>query len=189
VFDADVAVADSKLASSNILGTFRVRSVPAGAPVPVQVRVPGYLPYSTMIAAERDTTLRIDLIIDPVSQRMLAAQVERLRKRSQGVNARLELWNGDALARAQGQTLSDYMQQRHLGKPACFFVDDANRTAWLPDVLTSYLINELDRIEAYDRGLMLRVYTRRYIAKQSNAKALPSIVYMRMGLASRPVCM
>ena len=189
VFDADVAIADSKFGSSNIAGNFKVRSVPASVPVRVLVRAPGYLPYSTSLTAERDTTLRIQLDLDPIGQRMLAEQVERLRKRSQGVNARLTHWNRDALAVTPRELLGDFLKHHLVSGPVCFFVDDVDRSSWLPEIIGSYTTEELDRIEAYDRGLMLRIYTRRYIAKQSNSKKLPSIVYMRVGRGSKPVCM
>jgi hypothetical protein len=188
VFDADVAIAGSKFGSSNIAGNFKVRSVPASVSVRVSVRGPGYLPYSTTITAERDTTLRIQLEIDPIGQRLLAEQMERLRKRSQGVNARLTQWNRDRLAITPREMLGDFLKHHFVQGVTCFFVDDMDRSSWLPDVLASFVVDELDRIEVYDRGLMLRIYTRRYIAKQSNNKKLPSIVYMRIG-RGKPVCM
>jgi hypothetical protein len=166
-----------------------VRGAPAGVPVVVRASAPGFLPYAATITADRDTTLRIELAIDPIGQRMLAEQVERLRKRSNGVNARLETWNRAALARSLGWTLADYLKMHNLvGRPACLFTDDVEKTSWLPEVLSSYMIDEIDRIEAYDRGLMLRIYTRRYIAKQSSRKNLPGITYVRFG-RGRPVCM
>jgi hypothetical protein len=163
--------------------------VPASVPVRVSVRTPGYLPYSTSITAERDTTLRIQLEIDPIGQRMLAEQLEGFRKRSQGINARLTNWNRDALGATPREMLGDFLKHHLVSGPICFFVDDVDRSSWLPEVVGTYTTDELDRIEVYDRGLMLRIYTRRYIAKQSNNKKLPSIVYMRNGVRSKPVCM
>jgi len=186
VFDADVTIA-ARSAASNLLGNFKVTRVPANVPAPLTIRAPGYEPFAMTITADRDTSLRIELKIDSVGLRMLAAQVGRLEKRSRGVNASLRQFNGDALAYAKGQALDEFLKHNMFQRAVyCFFVDDIERTGALPDILSSFLVEELDRIEVYDRGLMLRVYTRRYIAKQSNNKPLARIIYINLGA---PKCM
>ena len=50
------------------------------------------------------------------------------------------------------------------------------------------MAGEVERIEIYDRGGMIRVYTRSFLVSLMG-RELPPIIYMKIGLEShRPVC-
>src|SRR5262249_14911085 len=146
IFDADVTIA-ARAGSSNLLGNFKFTRVPANVPAPLSVRAPGYEPFAMTISADRDTTLRVELKIDSVGLRMLAAQVGRLETRSRGVNASLRQFNSDVLTYAKGQALDEFLKHNMFQRAVyCFFADDIDQTGALPEILGSFLVEELGRI-------------------------------------------
>lgn len=190
VLRARVTVDGTRSANTNMIGSFRVRQVPAGPTLPLVVRAIGYMPHEQAIEVGRDTTLRVDLQPDPVGQRMLAAQVERLSRRARGVPHRLDQWNRGELGRTPGMTIADLIRQRLGGntRPAtCLFIDDVDRSSVMTGLLNHHLVDEFERVEVLDRGSMVRLYTREHLAWMTGTEALPPIVLVKFGSRSAPL--
>lgn len=188
VVDAEVLVGTLKPHYTNINGTFKVERTPANSPQRVEVRALGYLPEVLSVSADRDTTISITLEEDPLARRFIAEVVEKLEVRSRGVNASRLQYDPANLEYYRGYTLAEFLRIKGLRQsPPCFFVDDVQWAGPSRELVDSYFVEELQRVEVYDRGLMVRIYTARYLQKNIGSKEkLRSIVYMRAG---RLVCM
>lgn len=150
---------------TNVIGSFRIRRLPASTPIVVGVEAFGYLPQTIQLVAPEDTTLRFELEVDPIGQRMIDAQVERIVKRSDAVPHARSAITRDELVRRSPWSAYDIIKARlgpRFNRIACLFIDDIQRRNGTEE-LYSYLPEELERIEIIDNGVMVRLYTRRQI--------------------------
>jgi hypothetical protein len=179
-----------------VSGYFRVEGVPVGRAMTVLVESAGFLPARIALITESDTTLAVALEPDPVGLRILAQQVEKLEARSLGVPFRRETMGPEEMEQYPGWTAFDIVDSRLrvLGRRAtglspqsahpCLFIDDVQRS--YASFLYGLSAGEVERIEIYDGGGMIRVYTQRYLWTLMG-KEPPTLVYMKIGLMG-PTC-
>lgn len=179
-----------------VSGYFRVEGVPVGRAMTVLVESAGFLPARIALITDSDTTLAVALEPDPVGLRILAQQVEKLEARSLGVPFRRETVGREELERYPGWTAFDIVDSRlrTLGRRAtglnpqdmhaCLFIDDVQRR--YASFLYGLSAGEVERIEIYDGGGMIRVYTQRYLWTLMGRQP-PTLVYMKIGLMG-PTC-
>ena len=68
----------------------------------------------------------------------------------------------------------------------CVFVDET-KYPWV-EILESYKAREVERIEIYGGGAMIRVYTQEFVARHfGRADELPRIIYVKPSMG-KPVC-
>lgn len=159
---------------ANVIGSFRIRRIPAGSPIRVAVEAFGYLPYATELTAHGDTTVRVELAVDPIGQRMIDAQVEKLVTRSNAVPHPRSAITRQELVRRSPWSAYDILKARlgpRFNRIACLFIDDIQRRNGTEE-LYGYLPEELERIEIIDNGVMVRLYTRRQIQEQVRGRVV-----------------
>ena len=173
--------------SSNLAGSFKVTRVPRNSPVTVEVGAVAFLPVTLTITADRDTTIRVGLAPDPVGQAMLDEAVRRIEVRSRAVPFTRDQWSRDQLTQFP-RTIEDLLLQRYGRRinPSCIFVNDNDMSMAGSPLLQTYYTDELERVEVFNRGTMVRLYTRRFVAKQGESVRLRPILLV-MGM-SRPMC-
>jgi hypothetical protein len=150
---------------TNSGGRFRLRDVPAGVPVLIQIRAFGYYPLDSTIVAEQDTSLVFELAVDTLAQRMIDVEVARLEQRARPFRtAIMPAITRDQLLRSRG-TVLDLLQTRYsinLDRVRCIVIDERQKYNGLAEFAV-ILPEEVERIEVLERGAMLRVYTRDFI--------------------------
>lgn len=177
-----------------ISGDFTLENVPAGHPITLVVEAMEYLPARLSLVPEGDTTLAIPLQADPVALRMVQQQVQRLQRRAQAVPAPLTALNREDLERhvywnaldAIRRATSAKLPTRSIeiwGRRGCYFLDDSKVTL---DVFQGLASEQIERIEVFGRGRMIRVYTRRYVHRLMRQGRLTGTGYIT-GLG-RAVC-
>ncbi len=182
-----------------ISGRFTVKKVPIGRAVTVLVEAVEYLPARIALITEADTSLTIGLEHDSVGIRLLAQKVQALEARSNSIPYRRRDIDKEEMVRYAGWTIHEIVQRqlsmmsfgrsgrnraRMPDEPQCLFIDDRQQMHFA--FLWGLSAGEVERVEIYDRGGMIRVYTKRFVVGLG-AKQLPSILYMKVGL-QRPVC-
>jgi hypothetical protein len=173
--DADVMLG-TRESATNGSGFFRFRDVAAGAPADIIIHGPGYLPATVSVDAMQDTTLRVMLEPDPVAQRMIAAQVQRLNRRSAASPGAVRRYAREDLLRHGAASLAEAL--RLLGGPpstrraapsGCIIIDER---PW-PNgahILNSYTPEEIERVEYV--GGILRVYTFSFVRRTLAGKRM-----------------
>jgi len=197
VLHAQVTVLPGFPTTGAISGFFTIHNVPGGRAVTVLVESVGYLPARIALITEADTTLTVELEPDPVGLRMLANQVEKLEVRSRGIPFPRRVFGQEELGRYPGWPVHDIVdtQLALFGRRAlrlsnrsthpCLFVDDVQlmHSAFLWGLMAG----EVERVEIYDRGRMIRVYTKRFLVRTLGKEPGP-IVYMKIGVGGVPIC-
>jgi Carboxypeptidase regulatory-like domain len=168
LIDVEVLSSVNRSTNTNAAGRFKLTRIPAELPVALQFRGFGYLPFDTVVAAAEDTTLTFELEQDPLVQRMISVQVERLDNRSRPYRtAIMPVLDREDLLRNINMSVLDLLTFKYsffLRRVACILIDDQQSYNGLEE-LALFLPDELERIEVLERGAMLRIYTRDYIAK------------------------
>lgn len=166
-------------------GFFRIKELPRGQSTPVVVEAYRYLPARIAIITDQDTTLTIGLEPDSIGIRLFAGAVHRLEIRSRAVGSpvlSLVTLARDHIERSAHFSVYDMIKSR-IGRDfstSCLFIDEV-RTYWM-EVLDSYQIGEIERIEVFGRGAMVRVYTQQFVASNLiGAQDLPPVVYVGAG--------
>lgn len=187
VLVAQVTVSPGFATRGAISGRFTVRNVPAGRAVSVLVEAIEYLPARIALITESDTTLTVRLEPDSVGIRMVRAEVAKLDARSEAVSLSRRVIERETLEQTPDWDVKDVVRTRFLGHDPsgpCIFIDDVRRNA---DFLLGLLSGEVERIEVFRRGAMIRVYTKRFVARMMGKDApLPTIFYRDTMLG--PVC-
>ncbi|MGH7460074.1 MAG: hypothetical protein ACREMA_03475, partial [Longimicrobiales bacterium] len=181
--------ASAKRGSTNLAGSFKIKDLPANAPILVRVEAVGYNPVQLQIAPQRDTTLRFRLTDDSLGLRMLAVQVKRLVTRSSATPYARTQFDRARLAYSVAPSVGDFLRTNGFPTPRCLFIDDVERASQkdvIEAMLTTYVPDEFERIEVIDKGTMVRLYTRRYVAKLQSRDKLTAILLVKMG--SGPIC-
>ena len=160
---------------TNEHGRFDLDDVFEGVPLRIVIRAFGYLPLDTTFVPDDEERYAFDLVHDPLVERMIEVQVERLEDRAGDLLYQFRPALGrDDLSRYTGfGTLRTVLEAKYpahiLRMVACVIFDEQQiRT---PEerrfVLETAIPEELERIEFLEfpgpeRALMLRVYTRAF---------------------------
>lgn len=197
VFDARVSVLPGFPAVRAVRGGFTVRRVPVGRAATVIVESLGFLPARIALITESDTTLTVDLEPDPVGLRMLAAQVQKLEMRSRSVPYSRRVIDQENLDGYAGWSVLDIVnnQLARFGRRGarlttdsfhpCLFVDDVQQMHL--GLLWSLAGGDVARIEIYDRGGMIRIYTQRFLVRTLGREPT-TLVYIEEVGGLGPVC-
>jgi hypothetical protein len=160
------------------------------------VEAAAYLPARIALIPDADTTLIIELDPDPVGIRMLEIQLEKLETRSHSIPYSTRIIDRDELAAFSGWSVYEIAERqlfgmgrrgdprRSLEGAKCIFVDDVQ--LFHSGFLWGLWGGEVERIEIFDRGGMVRVYTKRYLLSQLGRDPSP-MIYNKTGLMG-PVC-
>ena len=206
VLYAQVTVEPGLSTIGALSGEFRIPKVPIGRAVTVRVEAVEYLPARIALITEADTSLTIELEHDSVGIRMIAQQERKLEVRSRGQPYRRRVLGKDRLALLPTWTMYEVvmrelkMSQRSWDRgsprartapgspPAldeqCLFIDDVQQMHFA--FLWGLWPGEVARVEIYDGGGMVRVYTKRYLVGLLGEDPGP-MVYIKGGLMG-PVC-
>lgn len=178
-------------------GRFSIPGIPRGQPVGLLVEALEYLPKRIEFVAAGDTALEVRLDTDSVAVRLIHQQVERLNRRSNTLPHSVDAINRDEIMRAGVPTAVELIRRRlppgtipshppysgSIGNRAiCVLLDDMPSSladvAYLPPGL-------IERVEIVGyRGRMIRVYTKRYVARLMRVGTLPPITYMDNGMGT-----
>ena len=175
--------------ASNI-GRFSFDTVSTG-PVTIVAAAVEHLPIQLQLDARRDTTLTIRLPIDSVAVRMMEVQAKRLSKRSQSTPLPVRQFGREDITREARGTVGELVDRLNLAPPrtlrarsvmsagdACVFLDDRKIAPGMMDGLYPELI---ERVEIYQRGAMIRIYSKRYVMSLAGQDLLRGIKYIRAG--------
>jgi len=169
-------------------GAFRVKDLPRGSSIPILVDAFKYLPVRIALITDRDTTLTIPMEADPVSVRFFEHTLNELEIRSRGVGlSRMQL-NRRYIQMLPSRSVYQLLKWRLRRNftSDCVFVDEIKFP--FAEVLESYQAGEVERIEIFGGGQMIRVYTQEFVARHfGRADELPPIVYVRPSMG-KPVC-
>jgi hypothetical protein len=194
VLYAQVAVEPGLSTTGALSGSFTLRGVPRGRAVTVLVQAVEYMPARIALITDADTTLTIELDPDPVGIRIVAEQVKKLHTRSNSIPFPRSVIDREDLIQYRGGTAYEITEARlrtvrysrnPLGltrggtTPQCIFIDDVQQLDL--GLFWSISAGELERIEIFDRGGMIRAYTKRYVVSLLGRPA-PPILYMKIGL-------
>ncbi len=190
---AQVTVSPGFPAVGAVSGEFAVHRVPKGEAVSVLVEAIEYLPARIALITEEDTTLSVELEPDPVGRQLIAQQVEKLEARSNAVPFLKDVIGRKDWAVAPNWSVYDFLRARLGGSATigCLVIDEVamNGLASLGPpgrrgdpgpaaFLQGLFAPEVERIEIYQRGGMVRVYTRRFVQAMLRGKRkLKPIVY------------
>ncbi len=182
VRDADVFTNQVPPIRTNGQGRFRLKDVWEGSPLAVSIAAFGYLPMDTILLPADGDRYVFDLAPDPVIERMIAHQIERINQRSRGrLSVLMRPLDREALLRSGGGSLREILKARysiHLRRLGCIVVDDQP----LPPFISGAMLDamnpvDIERVEVLFRGAMLRIYTRNFIRRMiSRPVQLPPIV-------------
>jgi hypothetical protein len=190
LLDVEVRVEPDHETYTNVAGRFKLEDIPAGPPLRFSVRAFGYLPIESVLSAFEDSTLIVHLEVDPVVQRMIQEQVDRVEARAHPfLTAVMPPMDREYLLRNRNGTAFDLIRHRYghfVRRIRCILIDDRQRYNG-PAELAHFLPEELERIEVLERGRMLRIYTRDYIRDRLGERGkLPMPVYVEY--AEPPYC-
>jgi hypothetical protein len=167
-------------------GRFTLENVPARRPITLVVEAMEYLPVRLSLVPEGDTTLAIPLQVDSVALRMVQQQVQRLEVRAKAMPVPLTALNREDLERHVWWNVLDVIRRATpaklptksieiWGRRSCYFLDDSNVTL---DVFQGLRPEQVERIEVFGRGSMIRVYTRRYVHRLMREGRLTNAGYI-----------
>lgn len=188
LLNAQVIVYPGARTVGALSGSFTLRNVARGGPISLRIEAIEYLPAHVDLIAERDTTLDIALAIDSVAVRMIARQVERIAVRARAIPLSIREMDRDDIRRSGATSLGETIVRR-LGladvneiPDGCLFYDDMHYR--IEDVV-HLPPEQIERIEIFGfRGSMIRVYSRKYVARLMRTSRLNPIMYMRAGLGT-----
>ena len=169
-------------------GAFRVKDLPRGHSIPIVVDALKYRSVRIALITERDTTLTIPMEADPVSIRLFQETLEDLEVRSRSVSLSRTQLNRRYIQMLPSRSVGALLQWHLRGgfNSDCLFVDEIKYP--YPEILESYKAAEVERIEIYGRGAMIRVYTQEFVARHfGRAHELPPITYIRPSM-QKAIC-
>jgi hypothetical protein len=174
---------------SNI-GNFSFKDVPVGQTTLVFEAIE-HVPIVVSFNATRDTVLNIKLPVDSVAVRMVATQSLRLAERARAVPYVTHAYDTDLIARERRSTIGElvdrmllapYNPRRRAGvntDDACVFYDDIKVA---PAMLDGMAPEAVQRVEIYQHGAMIRVYSKRYVLGLARESALRAVTYLPIGM-------
>ena len=177
VIDAETRLGTNRRTATNMNGNFKFSKVRVGQPVVVLVRAIGMMPADLQVDAEADTTLQFHLVPDPIGQGMLAQQVARLEKRTNGIGQSVQTIGRETLVRSN-ETMYDLVRRRlqaYRRGLQCLFIDERISGVGIEELML-FLPQQVERVEFIDRGKMVRVYARRYVEDMMLKRAHPMAI-------------
>jgi hypothetical protein len=181
---------EGRTVEASNLGDFRFDTAAAG-PVTIVAEAMEHLPVQVQLNPSRDTTIKIRMPIDSVAVRILGQQVTRLEKRSLANEFPVRSAGWEEIRREARSSVAE-MVDRMLIRPfdhrkrrqmaagdACVFFDDRKVA---PGMLYGIYPEIVQRIEIYDKGEMIRVYSKRYVLSLTNREQLQKVIYIKSGL-------
>ncbi|MCG6954641.1 MAG: carboxypeptidase-like regulatory domain-containing protein [Gemmatimonadetes bacterium] len=172
LMDADVRGTPDLEDDTDPLGRFDLGKVPTLKPLTVRVTSFGFLPVSVTFEPVRDTTLEFALRPDPIAQRMIDRQKERidarLESRRYGPTPVLDRDELVSKYRNHG-TILDVLKlrlgSRQFSRIACIIVDESRFNKWR---LQALWMDQIERVEIFEMStfahpLAVRIYTRDFI--------------------------
>jgi hypothetical protein len=182
--------ADSRFTTfTDGVGSFRIKNLPRGFSLPVLVDAFKYLPARIALIAEDDTTLTIELEPDSLAIKLFEATVQRLENRLDtrpryAKHLNTIALDRDHMDRTPSRSAYDVIVWRLSGREfsgECVFLDEVK--IYDKGRLDLYDAAEIERIEIYGKGTMVRVYTQSFIADNlGGSEAFPPIKYLPGGL-------
>ena len=164
-------------------GSFKIKDLPRGHSIPILVDAYKYLPARISLITERDTTLSIELEPDSLLIQLFAAAQDEFEIRSATVPLSLLVFNRNRLERTPSRSVYDVIRWR-IGRDfssQCLFIDEIKQ--FDTGILNSYNASEVERIEVYGRGRMIRVYTQWFVATNlGTTETFPQIYFLAGGL-------
>jgi hypothetical protein len=178
--------------STNDAGGFRLAGLPRGRHV-VTIEGFGWLPQSREIELDGDTTIRFDLDADPITQRIIAAQIERLSERTRSSGYAVRAIDRAAIAASRAATPVDVLLADIAGRivpcpqsrrPACLggtrgasepvvYIDDRVVQCGL-EHLANYPVASIQRVELFGIRMgsvgTIRAYTTWYIERLASGR-------------------
>lgn len=173
VTEGSVFVTPGRHTHTNLDGSFKFGDVPANVPVEFAVRAFSFEPFRFSITASKDTSVELHLDVDTTIQRLISEQHRKLDTRMIAVVGkafsvpREEILGFvpanlfDAL-RGEFGILNRYLRSGH-PQTLCVFVDE--QLAPTNDPERFMFPQEIERVEIFEEGRMLRIYTRRYMER------------------------
>lgn len=183
-------LADSRFeALTDWRGSFRISQLPRGFTVPILVDAFKYLPSRISLNSVADTTLTIELEPDSLAIRLVQATIGRLESRLESRATYAKHLTTIALdrnhmERTPSRSAYDVIVWRLSGRAfsdECVFLDEVR--LYNAGKLYLYDASEIERIEIYGRGAMVRVYTQSFIARNlGGSNPFPPVRYFPMDL-------
>lgn len=186
---AQVTVYPGSRVIDAVSGGFTLRNVPSGSRIGLLVEALEYLPATLEFVVQNDTTVTVALDVDSVGMRLVAQQVVRLENRSMSIPHPIRAVNRDRIRQSGTSTIGELIHRLRPGSTfdrravepfeQCVLLDDMR--VGLEDVVN--IPPELiERVEVLGRrGSMVRVYTRRYVARLMRIPTLPVIIFSEHG--------
>ena len=169
VMDADVYATRGRSSRTKVAGRFEFGRVPAGVPFELLIYAFALEPVRLTILPERDTTLRIQMAPDTMVLRLVAQQNVRLESRLKDVVGKAISINRAELLRAPEGNLHEVLawiketaRYSFRNGTMCTYVDEQLIGAQAIEMLYP---EQIHRVEFYFDGAMIRVYTKRWIAR------------------------
>jgi hypothetical protein len=123
--------------------------------------------------------MNIPLEPDSVGMRLFDVASAEMEVRSRGVNlSRIQL-SRDFIDRRIAMTVTDLIKTRTRGRipDKCLFINEQKQP--FPEILDTYSASEIERIEIFGRGAMIRIYTQDFVARNlTRIDELPPIIYV-----------
>ena len=192
LYNADVLVNHVPITRTSPRGRFSLDDMWEDLPQLLSVRVFGYLPVATVVSPLHDDQYEFRLIRDPLVDRMIAAQIERLEQRPAGEPAiGMPAIGRELLLRSGGLTLREVLERTYatrLGRIRCVVIDEKLVPAFIDGaVLGSTLPGDIERMEFLFGGAMLRIYTREFMRNLLTG-SVELIEPRFVGIVSPPLC-
>jgi hypothetical protein len=172
LLEAEVYASDGTSQQTDGIGRFRLEDVPANVPLVIRVEEFGYLPLTTTIAPENDTTLRFELEEDPVVQRIIAQQLSRIADRAADKRYPYEPpIERDELLKSRNGPLMGLIGRFYRGRIGCVAIDERGYSGeFRKHSIENLRIGEIEHIDALWDGsgkssLMIRIYTREFVRR------------------------
>lgn len=170
-------------------GHFTFPDIPVGSTLQVSLEALEYLPVFLEIVPARDTSIKVSMRVDSVGIRMILVQVKRLERRAKGIPLSVDDLDRREI-RESGVISVGEVILRRLPSPKsgprklpteCVFLNDREIDSGL---LMGLVPEEVERVEIFARGRMIRVYTTSYVSGLGGVETLPRPLHMGIGLGT-----
>jgi hypothetical protein len=172
----DLPVADAEVSTNQVLsvrtsgtGRFKLDGVREHALLGIRIRSLGYLPFDTVLVPAEGEHLRFEVFRDPIAERMIDTQIDRLQERAGGRLAPLMMPMGrEEILWLEGGTIAEVLEVEYNRSRArrfhCVLIDEEVVPYEIQyEVLQAMPAANVERIEVLFDGAMLRIYTRDFI--------------------------
>ena len=172
--------------TTNAGGSFRFRRIPAGLHL-IRLEGFGWEPTEFQIAVQKDTSITLRLERDRIAERIIGNQVQKLADRLKESGLRRRILDRHEFLVSRAATPVEIIQARGginivtcprsnvracVGPmPPVVYIDEVRTPCGL-DVLASYPVPSIQRIEIIERGSIIRIYTIWYMERMNEGRAI-----------------